>query len=75
MNADTGACFQLNRVGADLWSHFAAAGSVQTAVELLRARYGTTEDQSESDVNRLCADMVQAGLLVVVPQSEKSDSV
>jgi hypothetical protein len=59
----TGACFELNRVGADLWTRLADGDSVGAAVEAVRHRYEVAADIIERDALRLCAELLDAGLL------------
>jgi len=60
----SGHCFQLNRVGADIWGFFQGGGSPSTIVDDLLGRYEIDRAKLEEDVGRLVRDLTGHGLLV-----------
>jgi hypothetical protein len=63
VNMLTGICFELNRVGADVWVSLTAGATVERTIETLTARYGVAPDAVAADVNDFCDRMLAAGLV------------
>lgn len=62
VDLQTGACFELNRVAADVWERMAAGASIADTIDAIRGKYAVTADVAEADVNRVYLDIVAAGL-------------
>jgi hypothetical protein len=67
VNLSTGACFELNRVGADLWARLAAGTTLAGAIAALREKYDATPDVIEADFLRLCGALLAEGLVELGP--------
>jgi len=63
VNMLTGLCFELNRVGADVWASLTAGATLERTIETLAARYGVPPDTVAADVNDFCDRVLAAGLL------------
>jgi len=63
MDAATGECFELNRVGAEVWAQIATGGDVTKVVSVLASRYGVAEDRVSADVSTLIDQMLARGLV------------
>lgn len=63
VNLATGACFELNRVGAQVWE-LLLPGSTESAIcEALAERYSVTREVLAADVRRLLIELLQNRLL------------
>jgi hypothetical protein len=63
LDIDSGRCFQLNRIGAEIWS--LALGdemTVSKTMEALCQKYGITPEVADADVQALLEEILQAGL-------------
>jgi len=58
-----GNCFELNRVGAAVWSLLELGTTLRAIGEALRARYEVAPDVIERDVLAVAADLLKAGLV------------
>lgn len=63
VNLATGACFELNRSAADLWTRLSNGGTVASAIETVREMYPVAPDVIEADALQLCHELLQAGLV------------
>jgi hypothetical protein len=63
MDAATGECFELNRVGADVWEQIASGGEVTKVVAVLASRYGVAEERVSADVAKLIEELLARGLV------------
>ena len=63
MDAATGDCFELNRVGAEVWEQIARGGDVATMVAGLASRYGVAAEQVSEDVGKLIDQLLARGLV------------
>lgn len=63
INLLSGACFRLNRVGADLWRHFAMGETIHSAATSVRSRYDVPAHAVEADALDLCKDLLVNGLV------------
>lgn len=59
----TGACFELNHVGADVWTLLVDGTNVGAAIEAIRRKYGVESNTIETDTLRLCRELLDAGLV------------
>lgn len=63
MDVASGDCFELNRVGAEIWNRLVKGESRETIVAALAAQYDIPGPTLESDVSTLLADLSNHGLL------------
>jgi hypothetical protein len=63
VDLDTGACWELNAVGAEVWTRLAAGATVADASRALAGRYEVAREELERDVRNLCDALLAAGLL------------
>jgi len=63
MDAATGECFELNRVGAEVWEQIASGGDMTKVVTVLANRYRMAEDLISADVARLVDELLARGLV------------
>ena len=63
VDVNSGACFRLNRVGADLWSALTTGRPLLGAIESLGSRYDAAPETIASDALALCEQLTAAGLL------------
>jgi Coenzyme PQQ synthesis protein D (PqqD) len=63
VNLSTGACFELNRAGADLWTRLAGGATLGRAIGALRDTYDAAPDVIEADFLRLCGALLAEGLV------------
>ncbi len=63
MDPVTGDCFELNRLGAEIWSLLAAGDSSSQIATKLALRYEVPEMTVAADVQTLVADLARHGLL------------
>ena len=61
---ETGGCWQLNRVGSELWDLFQQGSSLDAAVATLAARYEVGRDTLLKDLQALVTDLCGHGLLL-----------
>lgn len=62
----TGICFELNRVGGEIWSILQTPVAVSTICDSLAATYRVTRLKVESDVNQLLMELLRVGLVEAV---------
>jgi hypothetical protein len=63
VDLQTAACFGLNQVGAHVWARLAAGDTVATTIEAIRRMYALQADVAESDVTKICEEVLRAGLV------------
>ena len=63
MDAASGECFELNRVGAEVWEEIASSGDVTKVVSVLASRHGVAEDRVAADVGKLIDQMLARGIV------------
>jgi hypothetical protein len=63
VDLESGACFQLNRVGAALWKGLSRGDTVGAAIDSIRHRYAVASEVLEHDSLRLCDELLRAGLI------------
>lgn len=63
VDMNTGTCFGLNRVAADVWVLLTAGESLGAIIDSLVQRYQVDVSVLESDTFRLCAELAKANLL------------
>jgi hypothetical protein len=63
VDLESGACFQLNRVGADLWKSLSGGATVGAAIDSLRSRYDVASEVLERDSLLLCDELLRVGLI------------
>lgn len=63
VDAVSGACWELNRVGAALWSLLERPTTLRKVCDVLRARYEMASEVVESDVLAIMGDLSKAGLV------------
>ena len=71
VDLESGACFQLNRVGAQLWKRLSAGDTVGAAIDSLRQRYDVASEVLERDSLLLCDELLRVGL--IAPLSASAD--
>jgi len=63
MDMASGDCFELNRIGAEIWSRVAAGEALAELVARMAATYGLPPAAVEADVRSLLAELTRNGLL------------
>lgn len=63
VNLSSGACFRLNRMGAELWRHFAMGETIRAAAASVRTGYDVAVHALEADAIDLCKDLLTNGLV------------
>jgi len=66
VDISSGACFELNAVGFEVWKGLDRGQSVSEICATLAGRYNLEPDVIGSDVRRLITSLVAAGLVQVV---------
>jgi hypothetical protein len=64
MNTETGDCFELNRVGTDVWSNLLQGKPVPDIVDAIAHRYGAERSNVLTDVTALITDLSHHGILL-----------
>ena len=59
----SGGCWELNRVGAALWSLLDGPKTLRSVCDTLRARYDVTGEILERDVLAIAGELSKAGLV------------
>ena len=67
MDVATGDCFELNQIGAEIWTLFAEGRSQASIVAALVSSYDIRPEAVESDVRALLADLKRHGLVAPRP--------
>jgi Coenzyme PQQ synthesis protein D (PqqD) len=60
----TGACFELNRIGFEVWQALGQGTSISGICETLHDRYGVEPGTLATDIDNLVASLIEARLLV-----------
>jgi hypothetical protein len=63
MDMASGDCFELNRIGAEIWRRLAAGESATQLVASVAASYGLPPATVEPDVRGLLEELTRSGLL------------
>ena len=63
MDMASGDCFELNRIGAEIWSRLGKGESPSQLVANVAASYGLPAATVESDVRTLLEELTRSGLL------------
>ena len=71
----SGGCWELNRVGAALWSLLDAKTTLRDACEILRHRYDAAAEVIERDVVAIAGQLSSAGLVSIrrTPSADRSE--
>ncbi|WP_265569353.1 PqqD family protein [Sphingomicrobium nitratireducens] len=67
LDVKRGTCLGLDRVGTDIWRLAAQPITLATLIEKLVEDYDATPDEARADVFPFVAELVEAGLLDLVP--------
>ena len=59
----TGECFELNRVGAEVWRGIAVGQALPQVVDAVCLAYGVARDRIEADVLSVLEDLARRGLV------------
>jgi Coenzyme PQQ synthesis protein D (PqqD) len=70
IDMETGACFQLNRVAAEIWALSMEGNTIAKIVEAICQKYGIPEEVAEADVGAVCTEIRRAGLANPTPPPE-----
>ena len=65
LDVTSGSCWELNLVGAAVWSCLAAGQTLRQALDQIATRYGVNRSRVEADVLLLLSDLVKHGLIEV----------
>jgi hypothetical protein len=63
VNLATGQCWQLNRIGADLFEQIKTERTIGDVCDALKNRYAISRDVLERDICRLTEELLEAGLI------------
>jgi len=63
IDATTGECFELNRIGAEVWEQIVNGTEITEVITILTRRYGVAENRITSDVGRLIDQLMARGLV------------
>ena len=63
MNTETGDCFELNRVGSDVWLELSRGKSIPEIVDTIAGRYAADRTAVMTDVTALMAALSRHGIL------------
>ncbi|MEO7799286.1 MAG: PqqD family protein [Opitutaceae bacterium] len=66
VDSETGDCFELNRIGADIWSELERGVSAVGIADALAIRHHISCETAVKDVRNLVEDLVRRGLLKVL---------
>lgn len=64
VDVNTGDCYELNRVGAEIWERLCRGESVEQVVEALSTSYAAAQTSIASDVATLIEELARSGILV-----------
>jgi hypothetical protein len=67
VNMASGACFELNRIGFEIWKALGPGATVDGICDALGGRYSVEREVLAADVRRLVDALVAAGLIDVKP--------
>ena len=60
---ESGECFELNRVGSEIWDLLASGSTMKSICETLLPRYVVSEEMLRTDVQTVLEDLVRRGLI------------
>jgi hypothetical protein len=63
MDMTSGECFELNRIGAEVWRRLGNGESTSELIEQIAASYGVPTSVVQSDVDQLLDRLTRSGLL------------
>lgn len=63
VDLQSGDCWELNRVGAALWSGLVGGESLRATVARIQRDFEVDPTEAESDARRLCASLLSVGLI------------
>ncbi|MEP6652740.1 MAG: PqqD family protein [Myxococcales bacterium] len=66
VDSETGNCFELNRIGADIWSELERGVPATGIADGLATRHHIPFETAVKDVRNLVEDLVRQGLLKVL---------
>jgi hypothetical protein len=69
VNLGTGACWELNHVGADVWNGLSSGRELQDVVVEISQRYDVALENVTADVLGLMEELTRRALVSAVPQS------
>jgi hypothetical protein len=64
VDLDSGTCFELNPVGADVWSLLCNGTTAGEICHVLGRRYTVQDDVLAADISKLLTDLVEQGLII-----------
>ena len=67
MNTENGDCFELNRVGSEIWSELQSGRSVAEISETIARRYSIEMAKALTDVTSLIDALTRHGILIPKP--------
>jgi hypothetical protein len=65
LNPESGACWELNAVGAAVWSSLASGQLLRETLEEIARRYGIAPSVVEADTLLLLSDLTKHGLIEI----------
>jgi len=68
LHMSTGDCFELNRVGVEVWRLLGEKVTVRKIVETIAGRFAVPEATVEADVRALLGDLARHGLVTSAPR-------
>jgi hypothetical protein len=68
LNMRTGECYELDEIGAALWTSLVKDGRLRSGFEAIVASYDVAPDVLERDILALAGALVAAGLLELNPR-------
>jgi hypothetical protein len=66
VDMSSGGCFELNRIGFEVWTVLRKRTTIAEICEALTGRYPVTDEVLTSDVSDLVDSLVHAGLVEVI---------
>jgi|ERR1700690_2650831 len=67
IDMETGACFQLNRVAAEIWTLSMQGNTIAKIIEAIREKYRIPDEVAEADVRAVCTEILRAGIADPTP--------
>lgn len=67
VDSETGDCFELNRIGADIWSELERGAKPTAIAGILAVRHGISTEKAMADLRVLVGDLLRQGLLNTAP--------
>jgi hypothetical protein len=64
----SGDCFELNRVGTEIWTRLTKGESLASVVVAIATRYGVPAATVELDAHALVGELIRRGLAVASPR-------